>query len=114
MYELRLKFRFEAAHRLPGHPRCGKVHGHSYLVEVVLEGEQLKDGMLVDFGEVKEKVRAILPDHEYLNEVLPFIPTAENLARYFFEKIGEILDGPAKVKCVVVWETPNAGAAYSI
>ena len=54
MYALRVQFKFEAAHRLVGHPKCGALHGHSYLVTVKLSNASLHDGMLVDLDEVHE------------------------------------------------------------
>ena len=42
----------DCAHFLPGHHKCGALHGHTYRVEVTIEGEN-KTGMIVDFGDLK-------------------------------------------------------------
>ena len=49
----------DCAHLLPGHPKCGRLHGHTYRVEVVVDGET-RDGMVVDFADLKSQVRAVL------------------------------------------------------
>lgn len=105
MMQLYLKRKFDAAHFLPGHPKCGGMHGHTWLVEVWMEGEvDPKTGMVVDFGEVKFWINHL--DHTALNEVLPdrFLPpTAENLVLYFLRYI-------PKAYRVRVWESDDAYA----
>jgi len=78
---------FEAAHCLHGHASCGKVHGHSYDVEVVLVGGVGRDGMVIDFGMLKDVVAQF--DHMMLNEILE-TPTAENLASYIAGDIDRV------------------------
>jgi len=105
MIQIYLKRKFAAAHYLPDHPKCGHMHGHTYLVEVWMEEEvDPQTGMAVDFGEVKEIIDFL--DHTTLNDVLPpeyLPPTAENLVKYFLENI------PAAYK-VRVWESSDAYA----
>ena len=105
MIQLYIRRKFAAAHFLPGHPKCGGMHGHSWLVEVWMEGDiDHETGMVVDFGEVKSEIDLL--DHITLNDVLPskFLPpTAENLVRYFLHYI------PSAYK-VRVWESDNAYA----
>jgi len=88
------KFRIEAAHHLPCAPeghKCRRLHGHSYLVEVTVEGEVAPDqGWVLDFSTMKEHfapLHAAL-DHRYLNEV-PGLenPTSENLARWIWDRL---------------------------
>jgi 6-pyruvoyltetrahydropterin/6-carboxytetrahydropterin synthase len=69
----------DCAHFLPGHPKCGQLHGHTYKVEVVIEGEA-KDGMIVDFAELKTQTRTVLAqyDHRNWNDVLEY-PSVENI-----------------------------------
>lgn len=69
----------DCAHHLPGHPRCGANHGHTYSVEVVVEGEP-QQGMLIDFADLRAEVRAILRlyDHRDWNEFLEY-PSVENI-----------------------------------
>ena len=77
-------FTFEAAHQLPWHKgKCQRLHGHSYRLEVTVEGPVRPDGMVVDFAELREVVdRDIVSryDHQYLNDFLDN-PTAELLAQ---------------------------------
>jgi len=82
------EFRFEAAHFLPDHPKCGKVHGHSYRLVVAIEGPVRKDGMVLDFSELKDHVeKTVLDkvDHRLLNDIprLRQPPTVENLLLTF-------------------------------
>jgi len=88
------EFRFEAAHRLPNAPeghKCRRLHGHSFRVEVVCEGEVVGEaGWLMDFGEIKRVVEPVveLLDHRYLNEIEGLEnPTAETLARWIWLRI---------------------------
>lgn len=87
-------FTFEAAHRLPGAPpghKCGRLHGHSFRIEVICEGEaDEKTGWLIDFAEIKQAYHPLEEclDHHYLNEV-PGLenPTAENIARWIWVRL---------------------------
>jgi 6-pyruvoyltetrahydropterin/6-carboxytetrahydropterin synthase len=108
---LRVKDRFSAAHFLREYRgKCEKVHGHTFEVEVALEVHELgPTGLGVDFTEIKEKLASILPDHLLLNDVYPFNPSAENLARHFFEELKAVLP----VKSVTVWESGDASATYA-
>lgn len=115
MTSLWREFTFEAAHRLPlvaeGH-KCGRLHGHSYRVEVHVEGQIGGDGMVVDFAELKEAWRPLCDrlDHRYLNEVEGLDnPTSELLARWIFDRLREALPGLA---AVVVRETCTSGVRY--
>lgn len=87
-------FSFEAAHRLPDAPeghKCRRLHGHSFGVEVVCEGEADPDtGWLIDFSEIKQAFEPFLEqlDHHYLNEIEGLEnPTAENLARWIWQRL---------------------------
>ncbi len=87
-------FTFEAAHRLPHVPpghKCARLHGHSFHIEVVCEGEvDPKTGWLIDFAEIK---RAFAPlfnqlDHHYLNEIEDLDnPTAEHIAKWIWTRL---------------------------
>ena len=69
----------DCAHLLPGHPKCGQLHGHTYRVEVMVEGE-MKDGMVLDFADLKAQIRAVLAryDHRHWNDFMDY-PTVENI-----------------------------------
>lgn len=110
------EFKFEAAHRLPNAPsghKCARLHGHSFRVELVCEGQiDPHAGWLLDFSEIK---RAFEPmwerlDHRYLNEIEGLEnPTAENLARWIWRGLKESLPLLAQVN---VAETCTARCEY--
>jgi len=103
--------KFQAAHYLKEYKgKCEKVHGHSFQVEVRVEVRKLdRTGMGLDFIEIKKRLVAILPDHTLLNEVYDFNPTAENLARRFFQELKKHLP----VRAITVWESEDASATYT-
>ena len=114
---LNRSFSFEAAHRLPKVPpghKCGRLHGHSYLVELVVEGEIDPDtGWVVDFADIKSSFKPILEqlDHRYLNDIEGLEnPTAEALAQWIWDRVKAKL--PILVR-VDVAETCTARCEYS-
>ena len=109
-WELNVRDKFQAAHFLKDYKgKCEKVHGHTFQVEVRIRVEALDaTGIGIDFTEIKARLAAVLPDHAFLNEVLPFNPSAENLARHIY---GEMrVHYP--VTAVTVWESEEASATY--
>ena len=92
--ELRKTFQFEAAHQLPNVPadhKCGRLHGHSFRVEVVVAGEcDPRLGWLMDYAEISEAFRPFLDqlDHYHLNDI-PGLenPTSENLAKWIWDRL---------------------------
>ncbi len=110
------EFTFEAAHRLPQAPeghKCGRLHGHSFRVEVVCEGEiDAQSGWLLDFTEIKQAFDPIheLLDHRYLNEIEGLDnPTSENLARWIWLRLCSRLP---QLSQVTVAETCAARCEY--
>jgi len=100
--KLYAKFQFSAAHYIPNHPKCGVVHGHTYKVEIFLEGE-LSKGMLIDYGVLKEMINNEF-DHRLLNDFIE-VPTLENIAIYIIDRIKKLRKfSKIKVKC---WEGDN-------
>jgi 6-pyruvoyltetrahydropterin/6-carboxytetrahydropterin synthase len=109
-------FRFEAAHQLPNHDgKCAQLHGHSYLIEVRAGGDVTpangapQEGMVLDFARLKA---AWVPmhqrlDHRFLNDLLDFPTTAENLAGYFLTELRATVPEVFSVK---VWETATSWA----
>ena len=60
--------RFSACHFIAGHQKCGRLHGHTYVVSLKLHGEVGSDGMMMDFIPLKREMRAIADqlDHRVL------------------------------------------------
>jgi 6-pyruvoyltetrahydropterin/6-carboxytetrahydropterin synthase len=100
-------FAFEAAHQLPWHPgRCRDLHGHSYRLEVTVEGPVGDNGIVIDFSEVKGVVeREVISrfDHRYLNDLLDN-PTAELIATDAWKRLEAA--GLAVVR-LRLWETAD-------
>jgi len=120
MYQLTVKKRFAAAHRLIGyHGQCAQLHGHTWQVEITVSGDRLDEkGMLLDFKELKNLVHQVIEDldHRFLNDLSVFEhlnPTAENLARYIYDRLRPLLAPELKLSTVRVWESPDACACYA-
>ena len=77
----------DCAHYLPGHKKCGTLHGHTYKIEMVIEGEN-RSGMIVDFAELKDSLRETLTayDHRALNDFLEY-PSVENICEMIRHKL---------------------------
>jgi 6-pyruvoyltetrahydropterin/6-carboxytetrahydropterin synthase len=109
-------FRFEAAHVLPHvaeDHRCRQLHGHSYRVELRLEGPvNPATGFVADFFAIEAAFKPLLQrlDHRYLNDIEGLEnPTAENIAVWIWERTKPALPHLARV---VVFETPDCFAEY--
>ena len=128
---------FDSAHFLSGYEgKCSNIHGHRWKLEVTVQNETLEQtgqmrGMLVDFGQLKDDIKKIADefDHSFIIEegtlkektvealreeefrmiFVHFRPTAENFAKYFYDRVKE---NGYYVKLVKVYETPNNMAAY--
>jgi 6-pyruvoyltetrahydropterin/6-carboxytetrahydropterin synthase len=114
--ELRKSFQFEAAHLLPNLPadhKCRRLHGHSFVCEIAIEGEcDPRLGWLMDYGEVQAIFRPVWErlDHRYLNEVAGLEnPTSENIAAWIWKELKPAL--PMLVE-VAVAETCTARCVY--
>jgi 6-pyruvoyltetrahydropterin/6-carboxytetrahydropterin synthase len=120
MFELSVETHFSAAHHLEGYDgKCSAPHGHNWEVEVSVRGEHLSDaGMLIDFHELKEAVRADVEqlDHTDLNTLACFAetdPTSERLAKYLYDGLSAKLAKKGFEVCrVTVCETPGSSASY--
>ncbi len=110
------EFRFEAAHRLPRVPeghKCSRLHGHSFKVELAIEGPvDPETGWVIDFAELQRHWAPLheLFDHHYLNEV-PGLenPTSEVLSHFIWQAIKPRLLGLCRV---TVYETCEARCEY--
>jgi 6-pyruvoyltetrahydropterin/6-carboxytetrahydropterin synthase len=124
MFEISVEKSFAAGHALRGYRgKCENVHGHNYRVRVTLAGSELDStGLLYDFVEVKSLLQSIIDrlDHRLMNDIPPFDklnPSAENLARYFYEELDRGLKQsaaavPVKIGEVKIWETDTTAASY--
>jgi 6-pyruvoyltetrahydropterin/6-carboxytetrahydropterin synthase len=124
MFEVTVEDTFAAGHYLRNYRgKCENPHGHNYKVRVTLRGRELdKAGLLLDFKDLKEAIKPVMDrlDHQMLNELDPFTrvnPSAENIAKYFFEETQAHLraatNGRVTVKDVTIWETDTTTATYS-
>jgi len=109
-------FHFEAAHDLPTFPdghKCRRLHGHSFRVKVVVEGEvEEKKGYLIDYGDIKLAADPIIKqlDHYYLNKIDGLEnPTSENLARWIWKRLKPSLP---LLSSVFVYETCTSACEY--
>lgn len=131
---------FETSHLLPGYNGgCGRLHGHSYKIEVTVNGPQDSDfDMVMDFKDLKKAIKAVVPDHMFvyysedniskeIAEVLrnnniecieyPFYTTAENMVGYYAKLIENYIQEELgydyiKVDEVKLWETRDSYATW--
>jgi 6-pyruvoyltetrahydropterin/6-carboxytetrahydropterin synthase len=108
-------FSFDAAHTLPEHKgKCRQLHGHTYSLEVTIEGALQErgpaTGMIMDFAELDQEVKKLVVeplDHTHLNDHFDFAPTAEALAVWMLRTLQE---AGLPVIRVRLWETPTSYA----
>lgn len=89
MYFVSKSMEISAAHKLnlSYESKCQNLHGHNWHVTIYCKAKELnQDGMVCDFTHIKKSIHEKL-DHQYLNDILPFNPTAENMARWMCEQI---------------------------
>ena len=115
MYTISKKFSFSASHSLKnlpeGHP-CRNMHGHNYVITVELRSINLDEaGFVLDYRKL-DLVKSFLDknfDHQHLNDVVDFNPSAENLARYIFKSLCQSIP---LLSAVEVSETDKTLARY--
>ncbi|HID71327.1 MAG TPA: 6-pyruvoyl tetrahydropterin synthase family protein [Thermoplasmata archaeon] len=56
---------FSAAHIIPHHNKCGRLHGHTYAVSVEIQGKPDSEGIVMDFGVIKDVLRKIIKDLDH-------------------------------------------------
>jgi 6-pyruvoyltetrahydropterin/6-carboxytetrahydropterin synthase len=123
MFQITVEDSFAAGHYLRNYRgKCENPHGHNYKVRVTLYGEELdRAGLLLDFKDLKDVMRDVVDrlDHQMINDLEPFTvlnPSAENLAKYFYDetqvKLRAATNGRVRVKDVTVWETETTTATY--
>ena len=109
------RFKFDAAHRLPDYEgACSRLHGHTWFLDVEVEGPIGREGFVMDFAELKRLVSAkviSVVDHQNLNDFM-VNPTCENLLVWFWE----LLDGfgpPWRLSRLRLYESPDSYAEVS-
>lgn len=115
MFKIVKEFHCCSSHQLIGlpdeHP-CSRNHGHNYIIKVELKSETLNEvGFVVDYrelGVIKEFIDDNM-DHQFLNDVFAFNPTAENMCKFLYEKFHTIFP---EISAVEVSETPKTNARY--
>jgi len=123
MFEVTVEDTFAAGHYLRNYRgKCENPHGHNYKVRVTLCGEELdRAGLLLDFKDLKDVMRETVErlDHQMINDLEPFTvvnPSAENLAKYFYDetqaRLRAATNGRVRIKDVTVWETETTTATY--
>ncbi len=123
MFQVTVEDTFAAGHYLRNYRgKCENPHGHNYKVRVTLCGEELdRAGLLLDFKDLKDVMHDTVDrlDHQMINDLEPFTvlnPSAENLAKYFYDqtqaKLRAATNGRVRVKDVTVWETDTTTATY--
>ena len=123
MFEVTVQAGFSSGHYLRNyHGKCENPHGHNYRVLVTLIGEELDEaGMLLDFKLLKHVLRPTVDylDHQMINDLEPFTtvnPSAENLARYFYQQtasqLGQMEQNRVRIKDCTIFETDTSFARY--
>jgi 6-pyruvoyltetrahydropterin/6-carboxytetrahydropterin synthase len=123
MFEITVEAGFSSGHYLRNYRgKCENPHGHNYRVLVTLAGAELDPtGLLLDFKLLKDLLRPVVDylDHQMINDLPPFTelnPSAENLARYFFQqtslRLRELTAGRVHVKDCTLFETDTSFARY--
>ncbi len=139
MFKIAKEFSFDMAHMLDGHDgKCQNLHGHTYKLQVEVNGDLIaegtKRGMVMDYSDLKSVVkREILDpmDHAYIYDLnsdresqvakllidlnskvygIPSRTTAEEMAKYMFEKLEKV---NLPVSLIRLWETPTSYCEYS-
>lgn len=108
VYSIAKKMEVAGSHQLTlsYSSKCSRLHGHNWIITVFLASTKLNgDGMVADFTAIKKRVHGYL-DHGHLNDLLPFNPTAENMAAWIVEQF------PQCYKAVVVESGGNTAQAF--
>ena len=136
---------WDMGHRVLHHRSvCRGLHGHRYKIEVCVSGELVsksgasEEGMVIDFSDIKKISNQFIQeklDHAFMvwekdedlisffkqskghkPVIVPFTPTAENIAAYIFNKLQDkfldVYKTGLHLHSVKLWETPTSYALY--
>ena len=133
------EFQFEMAHALLGYDGpCKNIHGHSYKLDVTVKGgvkegtSDSDEGMVIDFGVIKDIVKELIVDqfdhslvlnekmnidksqYEFMNKliIVPFQPTCELLLGHYAELIKSKLPTHIQLYSLMLRETPTSYAEW--
>lgn len=141
LHHITREISIDAAHRVPDHEsKCCNVHGHRYTIQATcvgaLQEEGSQAGMVLDFGFLKDEMMSVIDepfDHAMIVwsddpllsqfreccgklQIIPSIPTAENLARLWFNQLAPEVErrskGLASLARLRVYETVNCWSDY--
>lgn len=109
---VREKFTFDAAHAVVINGEPEEIHGHTFRLEVVVEGE-LRKGYVIDFLELREIVESIIDKlrHKNLNKLFEN-PTTENIALWIAQRVREELPPNVRLQRIVLWEGDENGVEF--
>jgi 6-pyruvoyltetrahydropterin/6-carboxytetrahydropterin synthase len=116
-FEVGVEARFTASHHLVGDFGPASVpHGHEYRVQISVRGDGLRDdGTLFDITQLQQAVADVIADVDgtNLNDLAQLNPTAEVMARFFFERVAPTLAGQGLARLEArIWESAEAYAGY--
>jgi 6-pyruvoyltetrahydropterin/6-carboxytetrahydropterin synthase len=116
MYEIKTQGFFSAAHHLLNYEgECENQHGHNWMVEAYVKGEDLNNSnILIDFKILKKELNAVLSylDHTDINELPEFTsesPSSEMIAYFIYNRLKEKI---VQISKITVWETQTSCASY--
>lgn len=141
MMKITKTFSFDMAHMLDNHDgKCKNLHGHTYKLEVEVCGNLIeggaKDGMVIDFSDLKQTVKALVVepfDHAFIyhtgsereQQIARMLEgwglktlamdkrtTAENMAQYMFDLLRR--EGRLNISTLRLWETPTSYCECSL
>lgn len=110
-------FSFEAAHCLEGHPKCGRVHGHTYRITIEIAGDLMgNSNMVMDLHELSRYANELIYiyDHSYINDQLGSQPTCEHISRVFAKYISQRISEHLHVYSVTVQEGDGGYARWQV
>lgn len=122
MFELNLQHKFSATHKLENYiGDCSRIHGHEWRVNINIKTEELVKDMVIDFKEIKKAIDKKF-DHQFINDMVNYNPTAENISRDIYKIVRKLyydfaLNGEDRAEAeieITVWESDNASIKYKL